>query len=140
MPERISPLGRPPAYCSLACRRDADLLRTHRRLEEEHRVAMEQRAAEAGAERRRNLATGGTRRLEQLQADAWDANRCGWFEPADDDVCHRRITRAYLAWCREHTEREQKLEEDALGAEMEAFEAEEVRLRDEATPSGAKTD
>ena len=143
MPERISPLGRPPTYCTITCRRNADHVRTNRRLEEEHRAAMELRAAEAAraqeAERRRNLAAGGTRRLEQLQADAWDGNRCGWFEAGDDDVCHRAVTRAHLLWCRQHTDREEQLEEEALEAEIEAFEAGEAQLRSDATPSGRKT-
>lgn len=43
MPERISPLGRPPVYCTITCRRNADYVRTSRRLEEEHRAAMELR-------------------------------------------------------------------------------------------------
>jgi hypothetical protein len=59
------------------------------------------------------------RRLEQLQADAWDARppRCGWFEPGDDDVCQRRVTRSHLWWCREHMDREETLDEEALEAE-----------------------
>ena len=123
MPERISPLGRPPTYCTITCRRNADYIRTSSRLQEEHRAAMERRVAEeadrAAAERRRNLRAGGVRRLEQLQLDAWNVERCGWFEGGDDDVCQRRVTRVYLAWCREHTDREQKLEEEpdpAFGA------------------------
>ena len=118
MPERTSPLGRPPSYCTLTCRRDAEYARITRRLEEEHRAAMEQRAAEAEAERQRNLAAGGTRRLDQLQTDAWDENRCGWFEEGNEDVCQRRVTKPYLAWCREHTDREEKLEEEAFEAEQ----------------------
>lgn len=128
--------GRPRIYCSERCRDEA----AANRWAEQERRDRERRAAEeaqrAAAERRRNLRAGGARRLEQLQIDAWDANRCGWFEAGDDDVCQRRVTRAYLLWCREHTDREEELEEEALEAEIEAFEAEEARLQDEAeTPT-----
>jgi hypothetical protein len=47
MPDRISPLGRPPICCTITCRRNADYLRTSRRLEEEHRAGVERQAAEA---------------------------------------------------------------------------------------------
>lgn len=38
-----------------------------------------------------------------------------------------------MVWCGEHTDREEQLEEQALEAEIEALEAEEAQLRDEAT-------
>jgi hypothetical protein len=125
--------GRPRIYCSVGCRDEAAAIRQAEweRRDQERRAV--ERADHVAAERRRNLRAGGVRRLEQLQLDAWDVRRCGWFEAGDDDVCQRRVTRAYLAWCREHTDREEKLEEEALEAEIEAFEAEEARLRDEAS-------
>ena len=125
--------GRPRIYCSERCRDEAAATRyaERERLEQERRAA--EQAERAAAERRRNLRAGGVRRLEQLQLDAWDAGRCGWFEANDEDVCQRRVTRAYLAWCREHTDREEKLEEEAQEAEIAAFEAEEARLRGDAT-------
>ncbi len=126
--------GRPPLYCSLMCRRNHQWHADRIRWAEECRVEDERRAKEeaerAGAERRSNLAAGGVRRLQQLQDDAQDAGRCGWFEPGDDDVCQRRVTRAYLLWCREHTDREEKLEEEAIDAEWAELED------DAATPIG----
>jgi hypothetical protein len=118
--------GRPRIYCSVRCRAEAAAIRwaEQERRDQERRAAEE--AERAAAERRRNLRAGGVRRLEQLQADAWDARRCGWFEAGDSDVCQRRVTRAYLAWCREHTKREAVLEEEAEEAEIAAFEAEEA--------------
>lgn len=137
MPPRMEPLGRPPVYCSLTCRRDNEYAVARSRCVEEQSVESERRAMEAAeraaAERRRNLRAGGVRRLEQLQSDAWDVGRCGWFEAGDDEVCQRRVTRAHLAWCRQHTDREEQLEEEALEAELAAFEAEEAQVRDEAT-------
>lgn len=120
--------GRPRIYCSERCRDEAAAIRCfeRERLDQERRAAEE--ADRATAERRRNLRAGGVRRLEQLQIDAWDARRCGWFEASDEDVCQRRVTRAYLLWCREHTDREEKLEEEALEAEVEALEAEEAKV------------
>lgn len=84
-PERISPLGRPPIYCTITCRRDADHLRTSRRLEEERRAATELRAAEAA--RAHEADGGGPRRrrhaaLAQLQADAWMRTAAAGSNPA----------------------------------------------------------
>jgi hypothetical protein len=124
--------GRPYVYCSERCRAEAAAAREAER-ERWYRAEREkERAREAAEKRRGNLRAGGVRRLEQLQADAWDARptRCGWFEPGDDHVCQRRVTRSHLVWCREHTDREEKLEEEA--AEAEEAEVEEAAAAERA--------
>ena len=131
--------GRPRTFCSNGCRAEAAAIQQA----EWERLAQERREAEqakrTAAERRRNLRAGGVRRLEQLQSDAWDSQRCGWYEAGDEDVCQRRVTRAYLVWCRQHTDREERLETEAEEAEIAAFEAEEAeeaKLRGDMTTPG----
>jgi hypothetical protein len=120
--------GRPYVYCSGRCQGEAAAAREAERQRWYRAEREKERAREATAERRRNLQAGGERRLQQLQVDAWDARppRCGWCEAGDADVCQRRVTGAHLAWCREHTDREARLEEEELEAELAAFEAEEA--------------
>ena len=84
MPERISPLGRPPTH---AQSRAAETPTTSGQAvgsREEHRAAMERRAAEEGRSLSQLHAAAtswlAARRLEQLHDDASDVGRGGWFE------------------------------------------------------------
>jgi hypothetical protein len=55
-------------------------------------------------ERQRNLAAGGVVALDQMQNDAFYADRCGWYEDDDDPadgVCQRPTDESFV-WCKKH--------------------------------------
>jgi len=115
MPPR-APTGRPALYCSLACRRWNEYAVAQRRWAEqerrdrprreaEWRAEREARAAEAERraeeKRQRNLAAGGETLLNQLQGDAFENGRCGWYEDGDTEVCLRPTDESGV-WCKKH--------------------------------------
>ena len=87
---------------------------------------MEQRAAEAEAERQRNLAAGGTHggsisckpTLGMRIGAAGSKRATRTFASVGDEAVPGLV--------QEHTDREEKLEEEAFEAEQAAFEAEEA--------------
>jgi hypothetical protein len=111
-----APTGRPALYCSLTCRRDNEYAVARRRWEERERRERPKREAEWRAhrkaqeaarleaeetERQRNLAAGGETRLDQLQRDAFENDRCGWYEDGDTEVCLRPTDESFV-WCKKH--------------------------------------
>jgi hypothetical protein len=115
----LAPTGRPALYCSLTCRRDNEYAVARRRWEERERRERPKREAEwkaqreaqeaarleaEEAERQRNLAAGGLVALDQMQRDAFYADRCGWYEDDDDPadgVCQRPTDESFV-WCKKH--------------------------------------
>jgi hypothetical protein len=123
--------GRPRTYCSEGCREEAAAIRyevrsrRERRREEERREAewrARQKAREEEAarryeeERRHALAAGGIDALDFLQREAFEDERCGWYEDDDDPedgVCQTRVTaRTGWVWCVRHNRQlEREIEE-----------------------------
>jgi len=118
------PTGRPALYCSLACRRWNEYAVAQRRWAEQERRERPQRDAEWRAqlevrdaeaarayerERRRILAAGGIHALDLLQREAFENDRCGWYEDDQEalEVCLRP---AAPIWCKKHN---QQLEREA---------------------------
>jgi hypothetical protein len=112
-----APTGRPALYCSLTCRRDNEYAVARRRWEERERRERPKREAEwraqrqaqeaarleaEEAERQRNLAAGGLVALDQMQSDAFYADRCGWYDDdTDTEVCLRPTDESFV-WCKKH--------------------------------------
>jgi hypothetical protein len=109
--------GRPALYCSVACRRWAEYAVAQKRWAEQERRDRPRREAEAAAQRKARdaeagrlaeekrqlrLAAGGIERLDQLQRDAFENDRCGWYDDeTDTEVCLRPTDESFV-WCKKH--------------------------------------
>ena len=81
-------------------RRDRPRREAEWKAQREAQVAARLEAEEA--ERQQNLAAGGEIALDQMQRDAFFADRCGWYKDGDTEVYLRPTDRETFMWCKKH--------------------------------------